>query len=127
MLCQLSRGVDELEPFTALESRQQPLMILGVLPYPSVAVVDVDGGYILIRKARKHNKPLGQKVSLETVAWADMCQVDHYLIGLCVVGFESKEDMIDEQVSIYLACFESIEKDKRQRKHILNTGYHLQA
>lgn len=45
-----------------------------------------------------------------------MCQVDHYFIGLCVVGLESEENMIDEQVSIDLACFESIEMDKRQRK-----------
>lgn len=116
MLCQLSRGVDELEPFTALESGQQPLVILGVLPHPSVAVVDVDGSHILVREARKHNKPLGQKVCLKPVAWADMCQVDHYFIGLCVVGLESKEDMVDEQVSIDLARFESTEMDKIQRK-----------
>lgn len=116
MLCQLSRGVNELEPFTALESCQQPLVILGVLPYPSVAVVDIDGSHILISKARKHNKPLGQKVCLKPVAWPDMCQVNHYFIGLCVVGLESEEDMVDEKVSIDLARFESTEMNKRQRK-----------
>lgn len=116
MLCQLSRGVNELEALTALQSSQQPFVILGVLPYPSVAVVDVDSGYILICKARKHNEPLGQKVCLEPVAWANMCQVDHYFIGLCVVGLESEENMVDEQVSIDLACFESRETDKRQRE-----------
>lgn len=122
MLRQLSRGVNELEPFTALESGQQPLVILGVLPYPGVAVVDIDGSHVLICKARKHNKPLGQKVRLKPVAWANMRQINHYFVGLCVVGLKSEEHMVDEQVPIDLACFESIEMDKRQRKTLSTQG-----
>lgn len=85
-------------------------MVLGVLSYPGVAVVDIHSGHILVSKARKYHKPLGQKVGLEAIAWTYVCQIYHYLIGLCVVGFESEEDVIDEQISIYLACFESREK-----------------
>lgn len=112
---QLSRRVDELKPFTALQPCQQPLMVLGVLPYPGVAVVDIDSCNILVGKARKDNKPFGQEVSLEAVAGSHMCQINHYLVGLSVVGFEGEKDMVDEQVSIYLACFEPKKREMRFR------------
>lgn len=73
VLGQLSRRVNELEPFAALESRQQPLMVFGVLPHPGIAVVDVDSCYVLICKARKDHKPLGQEVGLEAIAGSYMC------------------------------------------------------
>lgn len=85
-------------------------MVLGVLPHPGVAVVDVDGCDILVRKARKDHEPLGQKVGLEAIAGSHVCQVYYYLVGFSVVGFEGEEDVVDEQVSIYLACFEPKEK-----------------
>lgn len=110
VLGQLSRRVDELKPLAALQSRQQPLVVLGVLPHPGVAVVDVDGCDILVGKARKDYEPLGQEVGLEAIAGSHMCQVHYYFVGLSVVGFEGEEDMIDEQVSIYLTCFEPKEK-----------------
>lgn len=110
---QFSRRVNELKPFTALQSRQQPLVVLGVLPHPGVAVVDIDSCNVLVGKARKDDKPFGQEVSLEAVAGPHMCQIYHYLVGLRIVGFEGEEDVVDEQVSVYLACFEP--KKKRER------------
>lgn len=110
VLSQLSRRVNELKPFAALQSRQQPLVVFGVLPHPGVAVVDINSCNILVGKARKDHEPLGQEVGLEAIAGSHMCQVYYYLVGLSVVGFEGEEDVVDEQVSIYLACFEPIEK-----------------
>ncbi len=73
VLSQLSWGVDELEPFAALKSCQKPLMVLGVLPHPGVTVVDIDSCYVLVGKARKDHKPLGQEVGLEAIAGSYVC------------------------------------------------------
>lgn len=73
VLSQFSRRVNELKPFAALQSRQEPLMVLGILPYPGVAVVDKNSCYVLIGKARKDDEPLGQEVSLEAIARSNMC------------------------------------------------------
>lgn len=85
-------------------------MVLCVLPHPGVTVVDIDSCYILVGKARKDHKPLGKEVGLEAIAGSYMCQVHNYLVRLSVVRFEGEEDMIDEQVTIDLACFEPEEK-----------------
>lgn len=81
-------------------------MVLGVLPHPGVAVVDVDGRHVLVGEAGKDDEPLGQEVGLEAIAGSHVGQIHDYFVGLRVVGFEGEEDVIDEQVSIYLACFE---------------------
>lgn len=89
-------------------------MVLCVLPHPGVAVVHVDSCYILIGKAGKDHEPLGQEVGLETIAGSYMGQIYYYLVGFSIVGFESEEDMVDEQVPIDLACFEP--KERRIKK-----------
>lgn len=106
VLGQLGRGVDELEPLAALQARQQPLVVLGVLPHPRVAVVDVHGRHVLVGEAGEHHEPLGQEVGLEAVAGSHVGQVHHDLVGFGVVGLEGEEDVVDEQVSVYLARFE---------------------
>lgn len=110
VLCQLGRGVNELESLAALQPRQQPLVVLGVLPDPGVAVVHVDSRDVLVGEAGEHHEPLGQKVGLEAIAGSHVCQVDHDLIGFGVVRFESEEDMIDEQVSVNLTGFKPAER-----------------
>lgn len=45
-----------------------------------------------------------------------MCQVYYYLIGLGIVGFEGKKDVVDEQVTIDLACFEPKDRKKETVK-----------
>lgn len=93
-------------------------MVLGVLPHPGVAVVDIDSSYVLVCKARKDHKPLGQEVCLEAIAGSYMCQVYHNLIGLGVVGLQGEEHVVDEQVTIDLACLESKEiKRKSERSY----------
>ena len=53
-----------------------------------------------------------------------MCQVYYYLIGLSIVRFEGKEDMVDEQITIDLACLEPKERELKQNqtKSHLNSG-----
>lgn len=89
-------------------------MVLGIFPYPGVAVVNIDGCYVLIGKAWKDHKPLGKEVCFEAVAGPHMRQIDDDLIGLGVVGLEGEEDMVDEQITVDLACFESTEKEKKR-------------
>jgi len=106
VLGQLRRRVDELEPLAALQARQQPLVVLGVLPHPGVAVVDEDGRHVLVGEAGEHHEPLGQEVGLEAVAGPHVREVHHDLIGLGVVGLEREEDVVDEQVPVDLARLE---------------------
>lgn len=106
MLGQLRRRVDELEPLAALQTRQQPLVVLGVLPHPRVAVVDVHGRHVLVREPGEHHKPLGQEVGLEAIAGSHVCQVHDDFVGFSVVGLEGEEHVVDEQVSVYLARLE---------------------
>lgn len=110
VLRQLRRRVDELKPFAALQSRQQPLVVLGVLPHPRVAVIDVHGRDVLISEPGKDHEPLGQEVGLEAIARSHVCQVHDDFVGFGIIGLEGEEDVVDEQVSIYLARFESSRK-----------------
>lgn len=86
-------------------------MVLCVLPHPRVTVVDVDGCYVLVSKPRENNKPFGEEVGLEAVAGTSVGQVYYYLIRFGIVRLEGEQHMVDEQVSINLASFES-EEDK---------------
>ena len=81
-------------------------MVLCVLPYPGITVVDKDSCNILIGKAWKHNKPLGEEVCLEAIAGPNMRQIHHNLIRLSIVGFEGEQDMVYEEVSIDLSSLE---------------------
>lgn len=120
VLSQLGRRVDELEPLAALQARQQPLVVLGVLPHPGVAVVHVNSRNILIGKTRKDYKPLGKEVSLEAIAGPYVGQVYYNLIGLGVVGFEREENMVDEQVTVDLSGFEPKEEKKKLSFQVLS-------
>lgn len=106
--------IDELQTFAALQAGQEPLVILGVLSYPRVAVVDVNGCYVLVGETRKDHKPLGQEVGLEAIARSHVGQVDDYLVRLGVVWFEGEEDVVDEQVTVDLSRF----KPGQRRRYI---------
>ena len=58
MLGQLSWRVNKLESLAALQACQKPLVVLGILSHPCIAVVDINSCYVLIGKARKDHKPL---------------------------------------------------------------------
>lgn len=117
VLSQPGGGVDEQQLLAALQSRQQSLVVLGVLPHPRVAVIDKHSGHILVSKVREDHKPLGQEVGLETVAWADMSQVHDNLVGLGVVGLQGEQNVVDEKVTIDLARFEPTDvKDRQHRR-----------
>lgn len=102
VLGQPGGGVDEQQLLAALQAGQEPLVVLGVLPHPRVAVVDVDGRYVLVGEPREDDEPFGKEVRLKAVAGAGVSQVHYYLIRFGIVGFEGEQHMVDKQVSIYL-------------------------
>lgn len=107
--------VDEQQLLAALEAREQPLVVLGVLAHPRVAVVHKHGRHVLIGKIREDHKPLGEEISLEAIAWANVGEVHHNLIRLGVIGLKGKEHMVDEEVAVDLACFEPrVRRDTNQ-------------
>jgi hypothetical protein len=85
VLCQFPRTVNENEPFAAFEASKQPLMILGVLPNPGITVIDIDGRDIVIGKAGKNNKPLGEKVCFKAIARPSVGKVHNNFIWLCII------------------------------------------
>lgn len=88
MLCVLSqfpRTVYENEPFAAFKASQQSLVILGVLSDPGITVIDIDCRDIVISKARKNNKPLGEKVRFKAIARPSMGKVHYNFIWLCII------------------------------------------
>lgn len=85
VLSQLSRTIYEDESLTTFEPSEQPLVILGVLPDPGVAVIDIDRRDIVISKARKDNEPLGEKVCFKTIAGSSMRKVHYNFIWLCII------------------------------------------
>lgn len=85
VLGQFPRTVYENESFAAFEASQQPLVILGVFPDPGVTVIDIDCRDIIISKARKNNKPLGEKVCFKAIARPSMGKVHYNFIWLCII------------------------------------------
>lgn len=103
VLGQFPRRVNENEPFAAFQARQEPLMVLGVLPHPRVAVVDEDGRHVFVSESWENYKPLGQEVCFETVAGPGMGEVHYDLIWLGIVRLQCQQNMIYQQVPIDLA------------------------
>lgn len=85
VLSQFPRTVYEDEPLAAFEASQQPLVILGVLPDPGVTVIDIDCRDVVISKARKNNKPLGEKVCFKAIARPRMGKVHYNFIWLGII------------------------------------------
>lgn len=114
VLSQFPRTVYKNEPFAALEASEQPLMILGVLPDPGVTVIDIDCRDVVISKARKNNKPLGEKVRFKAIARPSMCKVHYNFIWLCIIWLQGQQDMVYQQITIDLTSFESKGDDKKK-------------
>ena len=60
-----ARGIDENDLSVALEAREDPVVKLGVLAHPRVAIVDVGGSDVLVSHVGQHNEPLLEELSPE--------------------------------------------------------------
>ena len=60
-----ARGIDENDLSVALEAREDPVVKLGVLAHPRVAIVDVGGSDVLVSHVGQHNEPLLEELCPE--------------------------------------------------------------
>lgn len=79
VVVQLRRGVDEYQFSVALQRRQVAIVELGVLAHPAVAVVDVSGVDLLVRRRRQAVEPLLQELCSESVVRTGVGEIDHEL------------------------------------------------
>jgi hypothetical protein len=91
----------------SLDRREDPIVILGVLSHPRVAVVDVTRLQIVVETVGHADEPFRQIVRLEPIVGTRVSEVDDQLERLRLERLQRQQNVIDEQVAVHLVHFET--------------------
>jgi hypothetical protein len=117
-----SRDVIEKDPFPrSLDGRENPVVILGVLSHPRIAIVDVIRLTIVIETIRHADEPLGKIIGLESIVGTRVSEIDDQFERLGLKEFESEENVRDQQITIHFVHFESTRDVTEDRRVVLFT------
>ena len=102
-LAQLARIVQKHNLPTPLNSRQDPIVILSILPHPRIHINYIHSLNALADPLGQTAQPLRQQLGPEAVVTAHVCQVDDHLeLAAGLVLLECKKDVVDKKVAVDL-------------------------